>query len=111
MTVRAVACGKQAIDVFVSWGWERPSCGFGIFFFCTSETSREEAGAERVVPDPLQREDAMFLQRRVLWFACVVDGVAVFMVRECSRPFLSLELISGATLDSRERRSLHQRGR
>jgi hypothetical protein len=45
---------------------ERPSRGFGIFFFCTSETSREEAGAERVVPDPLQHEDAMFLQWRVL---------------------------------------------
>jgi hypothetical protein len=33
----------------------------GIFFFCTSETSREEAGAERAIPDPLQHEDAMFL--------------------------------------------------
>jgi hypothetical protein len=32
-------------------GLERPSRGFGTFFFCTSETSREEAGAERVVPD------------------------------------------------------------
>ena len=84
---------------------------FGIFFFCTSETSREEAGAERAIPDPLQHEDAMFLQWRALWFACVVDGVAVFMVRECSRLILSSELISGATPDSRERRSLHQRGR
>ena len=46
---------------FCFMGLERPFVVFVTFFFCTSETSREEAGAERAIPDPLQYEDAMFL--------------------------------------------------
>jgi hypothetical protein len=66
MNLPVVACGKQAIGVSVSWVWNAHVVVFGIFFFCTSETSRDEAGAERAVPDPLQHEEAMFLQWRVL---------------------------------------------
>jgi hypothetical protein len=62
MTVPAVACGEQAMGVSVSWGWNAHLVVFVTFFFCTSKTSLEVAGAERVVPDPSQHEDAMFLQ-------------------------------------------------
>jgi hypothetical protein len=66
MSVPTVACGKQAMDVSVSLGWNAHLVVFGIFFFCTSETSREEAGEEGAVLDLLQHGGIMFLQWRVL---------------------------------------------